>query len=277
MISKSANSGKVRQKLCHTLYVLLVTAILLLPGCISWFGNRSVEVPDQQIVTTGQMVVHADFPLSEDHQLIGELKSRRMDVCETLDLAPSNDPIHVYLFETPESFGLYIAKKYPGFPKRRAFFVETDTRLNVYAHWGEHVSEDLRHEVAHGYLHSMVTGLPLWLDEGLAEFFETPRSDDGLHIAHVQLLQRRMKEGRWRPNIQRLVKMRDMREMSQLDYAESWAWVHFFLRSTPARCLAFQKHIAAIRNAGQPVDILEMIGQLEEKPGESLKTHIQSL
>ena len=38
----------------------------------------------------------------------------------------------------------------------RAFFVESDTRLNIYAYWGDRVAEDLRHEVTHGYLHAMV-------------------------------------------------------------------------------------------------------------------------
>ena len=38
----------------------------------------------------------------------------------------------------------------PGFPERRAIFVETDVELSVYAHWGEAIAEDLRHEVAHG-------------------------------------------------------------------------------------------------------------------------------
>jgi hypothetical protein len=69
---------------------------------------------------------------------------------------------------------------HPNLPRRRAFFVETDTRLSVYAYWGDRVAEDLRHEVVHGYLHAVVPHLPLWLDEGLAEYFEVPRGLSGL-------------------------------------------------------------------------------------------------
>ena len=57
-----------------------------------------------------------------------------------------------------------------GVSHRRAFFVETDTQLSVYAQWGDRVAEDLRHEVTHGYLHAVVPNVPLWIDEGLAEF-----------------------------------------------------------------------------------------------------------
>ncbi|GIT30210.1 MAG: hypothetical protein Ct9H300mP1_22560 [Planctomycetaceae bacterium] len=32
--------------------------------------------------------------------------------------------------------------------------------------------EDLRHEFTHGVLHSSLKRVPLWLDEGLAEYFE---------------------------------------------------------------------------------------------------------
>ena len=56
-------------------------------------------------------------------------------------------------------------KEFPDFPQRRAIFVETDAQLAVYAHWGPHVAEDLRHETAHGYLHSSTSHLPVWLDE----------------------------------------------------------------------------------------------------------------
>ena len=75
----------------------------------------------------------------------------------------------------------FFRDRYPDFPKRRAFFVETDTQLAVYAQWGDRVAEDLRHEVAHGYLHAIVPSIPLWLDEGLAEYFEVPRGQNGLN------------------------------------------------------------------------------------------------
>ena len=41
--------------------------------------------------------------------------------------------------------------------------------------------------MAHGYLHSAFPSIPLWLDEGLAEYFETPRGDAGLNGRHVAL------------------------------------------------------------------------------------------
>ena len=145
------------------------------------FGLRELLV---WILVCDQLVIYSDFMLPRDHRLVQELTAQRGDVAERLKLAPTDEPIHIYLFRSPESFKDFIQRHHPEFPLRRAFFVETDIRLAVYAHWGDRVAEDLRHEVAHGYLHAAVSGLPLWLDEGLAEYFEVPRGYHGLHQQH---------------------------------------------------------------------------------------------
>ncbi len=97
-----------------------------------------------------------------------------------------------------------MSRYHPEFPDRRAFFVEGDTQLDIYAYWGDRVAEDLRHEVTHGYLHTMVPHLPLWVDEGLAEYFEVPRGQQGLNPPHRDMLLQAAREQRWRPDMQRL-------------------------------------------------------------------------
>ena len=39
---------------------------------------------------------------------------------------------------------------------------------------GDHLRTDLRHELTHALLHGVLKDVPLWLDEGLAGFFELP-------------------------------------------------------------------------------------------------------
>ena len=72
----------------------------------------------------------------------------------------------------------FMVSKYPKLPSRRAFFV-AQTRgvgrsedLLIYTYWGERVQQDLRHELTHALLHSVLKDVPLWLDEGLAEYYE---------------------------------------------------------------------------------------------------------
>ena len=140
-----------------------------------------LTLPASHTVVREQLVVHSDFPVAATHRLLEELTARRMDLSDRLQIPVSEEPIHMYLFDDADRFGGFIRLNYPDFPPRRAYFLETDTRLQVYAQWGDRVAEDLRHEVTHGYLHSVVPNLPLWLDEGLAEFFEVPRGNRGLN------------------------------------------------------------------------------------------------
>ncbi|MFM8579272.1 MAG: DUF1570 domain-containing protein, partial [Planctomycetaceae bacterium] len=129
----------------------------------------------------------------------------------------------------------------------RAFFVETDTSLTVYACWQDRIAEDLRHETTHGYVHAVMPGVPLWIDEGLAECFELPRSAGGLHREHVQHLQTRLLEGTWRPDLVRLESLTSAAALTQDEYAEAWAWVHWLLHSSPERRRLLQTFLADVR------------------------------
>ena len=57
-------------------------------------------------------------------------------------------------------------------PSRAASAARED--LLVYTYWGDRIQQDLRHELTHALLHSVLKDVPLWLDEGLAEYFELP-------------------------------------------------------------------------------------------------------
>lgn len=155
---------------------------LCLAGCVKpWTSPQRVDLPDRYTIVRDQLVIHADFEVPARHRLLDELTARREDMRRELAYASTDEPIHVYLFEDADRFRQFVREEHPDFPNRRAFFVETDTRLEVYAHWGGYVGEDLRDEVAHAYLHSVLPNIPLWLDEGLAEYFEVPRGRNGLN------------------------------------------------------------------------------------------------
>jgi hypothetical protein len=224
------------------------TWIVLLPlaaGCAA--ARVAPALPARNSLVLDQLVVYSDFALPQRHRLLEELVGLRGSLSTRLGLPLSDEPIHVYLFQTPELFRDFAQLHYPEFPDRRAFFVESDTRLMVYACWGDRVAEDLRHETAHGYLHAVLTNLPLWLDEGLAEYFEVPRGQSGLNRLHLESLAAGLRRG-WRPDLRRLEALRHAGEMVQDDYAEAWAWVHFLLESTPPRRELLQAYLQSLRS-----------------------------
>jgi hypothetical protein len=215
------------------------------------------KLPIRHALQVDQLVIYSDFAVAADHRLLVEIARQREEVCKKLDLPDSTEPVRVYLFESAERYRHFINLYYPQLPARRAFFMQTDTRLVVYAHWGDRVAEDLRHEVTHGYLHAVVPQIPLWLDEGIAENFETPPADRGLNRPHVDLLVKLLDSG-WHPDLVRLERLTQLEELTQVEYAESWAWTHWLLETTPERRDVLAGYLRALRQAegGPPVEPL---------------------
>lgn len=255
---------------------LLVAAagLPLLLGCAA---VRTVPaLPEESQLARDQLIINSDFKLPKRHRLVEEVAALRGDVSRLLDIPVSDEPIHVYLFEDRAKYQEYISKHYPDLESRRAFFVETDTRLTVYAHWGDQVAEDLRHEVTHGYLHAVIPNMPLWIDEGLAEYFETPRGWDGLHIPHLRLLESVARAG-WEPDMPRLEQKVQLGEMLQQDYAESWLWIHFLLSTTRERRLLLQNHLAVQRDRAQAPRLSAALLTLEPDVSARLLEHLRKL
>jgi hypothetical protein len=231
-------------------------------------------MPNEYQTVREQLVLHTDFPLAAHHRLVEELILRRGDLCRHLGLPVSDEPINIYLFNGDDDYNQFVRTRYPRLPARRAFFVETDTHLAVYARWGDRISEDLRHEVTHGYLHAVVPGLPLWLDEGLAEYYETPRGRQGLNEQHLTWFRQQMAHGSWHPDLVRLEQLTPTADMNQADYAEAWAWAHFLLESAPERRDVLRAYLADLRQEGQAEPISSRLRRIGGDPAPALVEHL---
>ncbi|MEN6496803.1 MAG: hypothetical protein ABFD16_21130, partial [Thermoguttaceae bacterium] len=255
---------------------LLTLCLAVSSGCLAEWTNR-LKLPAEYTLNREQLVFHSDFPLASQHRLIEELVVRRLDLQQRLGVPLSDEPIEVYLFENGQRFDAFLRLYHPQFPARRAFFLETDTRLVVYAQWGDRVAEDLRHEVTHGYLHAVVPSLPLWLDEGLAEFSEVPRGARGLHRQHVAELAAAMQRHQWRPDLMRLEALEPDADMTQEEYAEAWAWVHLLLETPLESRNLLPVFLADIRHLGATEPLSVRLRQVYPDPEAVLVDHLRRL
>lgn len=256
--------------------VLGLSLLVSLSSCAS-LTAKTTALPVKHTLVLDPLIVYSDFPLPPHHRLLDELVAERGDLLGKLNLPVSQEPVHVYLFDTESRFHSFLERYYPEFPQRRAFFLEGDTRLSVYAYWGEHVAEDLRHEVAHGYLHAAVPGLPLWLDEGLAEYAEVPRGRGGLNWPHVHLLKERLANFGWRPSLERLERLGSATEMTQLDYAEAWAWIHWLMETGSTRREILQSYLAESRKeSAVPPFSVRLRGRVPQAEA-ALLAHLQEI
>ncbi|MEC9091602.1 MAG: hypothetical protein VX438_02765 [Planctomycetota bacterium] len=214
-------------------FLVLIVLAFRLMGCSPAIREQTVTLPAEERIVLDQLVVHTNFSLPRRHRLLDELTNLKKTIAHRLDLPTSDEPINVYLFDRADSYYRYMTVHHPNFPNRRAFFLKSDTTLEVYAFWGERIAEDLRHEVSHGYLHAVVPYLPIWLDEGLAEYFETPLGFHGRNQSHIDLLFKLYNSSQWKPDLARLEDLRFADELAQVDYAESWLWIHYLLEGPP--------------------------------------------
>jgi hypothetical protein len=272
--------SQFRIRLSALSFQLSAIIAIVLGGCATLpqypEGTRPTP-PSRHTLLSGQLVVHSDFPLAAEHRVLEDLTARRLDLGRQLALPLSSEPVHVYLFENAERFHAFMRLNHPEFPRRRAFFVETDTRLIVYAHWADRVAEDLRHEMTHAYLHAVVPQLPLWLDEGLAEYFEVPRGHEGINRSHLDRLAAQLQQGRWQPDLRRLEQFQSSFDMGQDDYAEAWAWAHFLLHSRLEHRELLQNYLADLRRQGSAEPLSLRLNHMLGQPETALVEYVRQL
>ena len=237
----------------------LVLLLCLLPGCASTNKQDKVSLPSRHAVRSKQLIVLSDFQLPDDHPLIKDLNDLRGKVASTLQLPVQKEDVNVYLFSDELAYHQYLQATHPGLPSRRAYFIATPKELAVYTYWGERVQEDLRHEYTHGLLHASLQAVPLWLDEGLAEYFEVIGPGTGtLQFNYVEWLTQAMQNG-WQPDMERLERIEQVSQMQRAEYREAWAWVHFLLHSSPETRQVLLGYLNDLRSRSSPTPISERL------------------
>ena len=190
--------------------------------------------------------LHHRFSLDHDDPLVQDLLGLRDAVTGALRLPPTRSPIRVVIFERREQYTAFFSRNYPDLPHRRAFFIQQRDNLAVFTCRGELLRDDLRHELTHALLHASLPSVPLWLDEGIANYFEVGPQRAGANPRHAAALQKNAAQGA-QLDLRRLEELRDLEQMSVADYREAWLWVHFCLRDAAGRN-ALLEHLAALRS-----------------------------
>lgn len=249
--------------------VLAAACLGLLVGCHTFkipglTGDKSEKVekdaalsrPGKYSFRVSQYVFYSDVEIKRDLPIFRELADLREQVYKELQLPGNDSLIHVYLFGDKERYERFIQAKYPGLPDRRAFFIAQESRLPgsneeerlVFTFWSDRIRQDLRHELTHALLHSVLKNVPLWLDEGLAEYFELPPAWNGLNATHVRV----MRDKGVRPDLARLEQLSEVKQMDSDRYREAWAWVYLMLRGSPEAKEVLLAYLQQLRTKPNP-------------------------
>lgn len=243
---------------------LLVVLLALTSGChsLSFLSpatdksdkDSAPALPARRTLRVSQFLFSADFELKKDLPLFKELERLRDQVHRDLQLPAANTVVQIYLFEDRDHYERFMRVKYPELPKRRAFFVAQPRGVGggedllVYTYWGDRIQQDLRHELTHALLHSVLKNVPLWLDEGLAEYYEMPAEWKGTNYQHLEAIRR----GGFQPDLARLEQLSQVDQMTPTEYREAWAWAHLMLRGKPEAKTVLLNYLQLLRTNPNP-------------------------
>jgi hypothetical protein len=224
-------------------------ALLMLLG-----ATRPAPLPAAQWPDTyqaGQFFYHADFPLAEHHALLQSIPQMQQQMLHLLGIQPSQEPIFVFLFARRSTYQAYLQQYFPDAPSRKALFIKSRGPGMVFVYRGEDFEIDVRHECAHAILNAALPMVPLWLDEGLAEYFEIPAEQRRHGSPHQRALRWGARVGQV-PRIEDLEQRSDLSEMGRSQYRSAWAWVHFMLHGPPAAREELRRYLQDIQALTPP-------------------------
>ena len=279
-----------RRRNAVALLLAAATFGLAIAGCESFRHNGALPAntdapsdksaaaakrPAKHWLRVGQSVIYADIPLDQHDPLFRELGELPEQIQTELQLPPGDSLVQVFLFETQDKYDAFLKARYPKFPNRRAYFVAEPRAgagddLLVFTWMSENLRTDLRHELTHATLHGVLKGVPLWLDEGLAGYFELPPNHDGINSSHLEVLRR----GPFQPDLARLEKLGQVNQMEKPEYREAWAWVHLMLRGDPPARAALLEYVQHLRSTATPGLLLPKLRDALSDPNQVLADHL---
>lgn len=230
------------------------TVLLLLTGLagVAGFSERPLNAaqwPDEYRV--GQFSIHADFPLAPHYGLLQGLPQLQTQLVEMLGIQPSHELIYVFLFNKRSTYQAYLREYFPEAPSRKALFIKARGPGMVFAWRGEDFETDLRHECTHALLNAALPVVPLWLDEGLAEYFEVPANQRRDGNPHQRSIAWSVRLGQT-PRLEELEALSDLKQMGRTEYRNAWAWTHFLLHGPPQAREVLHRYLGDIQALTPP-------------------------
>ena len=160
-------------------------------GLLVWLAAHSPSTdaaagPNQ--LTAGRLTVRADFSLDGYAARVREIADLDRELHRTLGIPGSRQPIDIQVFGSKQAYAEHLRRHLPKVPYRRALYVQQADRGSVLVYRHPDLATDLRHECTHAILHTSLPSVPLWLDEGLAEYFELPADQRAFDNPHLTWL-----------------------------------------------------------------------------------------
>jgi hypothetical protein len=253
---------------------MMIAAAAALLSCVH--GALASELRWTETRQVGPFIFHATFPLAPYERLFAELPELQRELTRTLGVPATEEPIYVYLFSDEAQYREYKDLHFPRVPFRPALFIMEGGAPGVYTYRKADLETDVRHECTHALLHSSLPVVPLWLDEGLAKYFEVPAGERSFDHPYFDDLKWKwsLRLGMVR-SIESLEERSDLTQMDATDYRYSWAWVHFMLHGPEEAHRTLVTHLGSYEQYEPPGKLSSRLAAAVPNPTDQMIRHFK--
>jgi hypothetical protein len=216
--------NRFNQQWTQLLPWMALASSMLFFGCKSI--SNSTAIPSFYRYDRDGLVFHTDHAINSG--LINEMIDFKKSLAQFFE-TESPPEIEIFLFSDREHLSDYVQQWRPHYPNRRALYVRKGNTHRIYAYQDKEIEKDIRHEMTHVFVQQSSSEVPLWLDEGMAEYFEACHVEGQINSVHLEHLKAVAANESWKPDFERLQKSEDPYQFTQLNYAEAWLWVHWMM------------------------------------------------
>jgi tetratricopeptide (TPR) repeat protein len=240
------------------------------------------------IVRGQTMTVVGDQPAETLRDIASRLERFRLGVTGLIPNAerPLPVPTVVFVFGTRKAMQPFLPLAKNGRPAPLGGFFHRDADVNYIALSLEGFDESLPvvfHEYTHLLVRNAVRAVPVWLNEGLAEYYSTftiaasgASADVGRPIVpHVRLLRERYMPIAELIAVDAGSELYDEAVRRSIFYAESWALTHYLMVEVPDGPAQINQYVADIARGRRPSDaFFDAFGATPQKFDEQLRRYL---
>ena len=195
----------------------------------------------------GQFQIHSTVSSDSIEPFLLKLSSLALELRESLDVEIVDQPIHIVVLDSRETLDDYVKRLLPLAPSRRALYIRHRGPGLVLTYMNPAWITDARHECTHALLDASGLRVPQWLDEGLAEYFETVSGNPMDHTTHLAAVRSQLRYGQ----VADLVHLEGTDSNSILtakDYRDAWSVTAFALNASAETKIVFQRFLKDLQN-----------------------------
>jgi len=240
--------------------VVIIALALAAPASAEW---RRVNSPN--------FIVVGDVSARDLRATATKLEGFREALRRVLPAVTSSSPVPtvVVVFPTDEAFAPF-KPTYQGKPKAIAGYAAPGSGISYIAmlNAGEYSDHVIFHEYTHMMIANAVTRVPVWLNEGLAEFYSSFALLDGgkrAQIGRPLAEHLRALNGSIRVPLVDLLKadasspLYNEENRASDFYAESWALTHMLLNGQPSRSTELSDYLQRVNNGASEAQAWEQV------------------